>query len=390
MPSPDHRAEAAALRAFLQADPADWPRLAPRVVERAGAERLARIIDATRGRVGGIREVADTRDGLAVTGPAGTVLAWAELDDRGRLAGLMVAPSVRGRRGLPPAVTRWTVRAVLLVLIWLRVAACWSAPNVTGWAGSLLLVAAGYVLYEGYWTAAADPWWLRRAVEAGAPAALASAWRLPGLPAGDDLVRLAAGGLLATAATAVLIRSRRHRWGVTTAAPLARFPLRGSWYVGQGGGRGLNHHIDAPEQRGAVDLTRVGRNGTHRGSGRRLDCYPAYGAEVHAPCDGTVAAAVDGLPDQEPGVLRYGPLYGNHVVIDTGSERIVLAHLRPGTVAVTAGEQVRAGRLLGQVGNSGNSSEPHLHLHAERGGQGLDLVFADVGGRLYRGRTVRA
>ncbi|MGW0204476.1 peptidoglycan DD-metalloendopeptidase family protein [Streptomyces sp. NPDC003233] len=47
------------------------------------------------------------------------------------------------------------------------------------------------------------------------------------------------------------------------------------------------------------------------------------------------------------------PLYGNHVVIDTGHEHVVLAHLRPGTVSVTAGDVVRVGQLLGEVGNSG-------------------------------------
>ncbi|MFB7666545.1 M23 family metallopeptidase [Kitasatospora sp. NPDC056138] len=166
--------------------------------------------------------------------------------------------------------------------------------------------------------------------------------------------------------------------------------MRGSWYVCQGGGRYLNHHVDVPEQRGAVDLLQVGRSGSYRGDPRELTSYHAYGAEVFAPCDGWVVAAVDGLADQVPGVIRYGPLYGNHVFIDTGTELVKLAHLLPGSVAVTVGQEVGAGQLLGRIGNSGNSSEPHLHLHAERQGRGLDLVFADVGGRLHRGRTVRA
>jgi hypothetical protein len=54
------------------------------------------------------------------------------------------------------------------------------------------------------------------------------------------------------------------------------------------------------------------------------------------------------------------------------------------------GQSVRAGDLLGEVGNSGNTTEPHLHIHAERDGLGLDLRFADVSGGLHRGRTVRA
>jgi murein DD-endopeptidase MepM/ murein hydrolase activator NlpD len=67
---------------------------------------------------------------------------------------------------------------------------------------------------------------------------------------------------------------------------------------------------------------------------------------------------------------------------------VVLAHLRLGTVSVTAGDVVRVGQLLGEVGNSGRSTEPHLHIHAERDGTGLDLQFIGVTGGLYRGRTI--
>jgi murein DD-endopeptidase MepM/ murein hydrolase activator NlpD len=119
-----------------------------------------------------------------------------------------------------------------------------------------------------------------------------------------------------------------------------------------------------------------------------LSSYLAYGAAVRAPADGLVVAVVDGLPDRVPGVIRYGPRYGNHVVLDTGTERVVLAHLQPGSTAVAPRHRVRAGQLRGRVGNSGNSSEPHLHLHlhAERAGRGVQLQFRGVFGHLYRGR----
>lgn len=50
---------------------------------------------------------------------------------------------------------------------------------------------------------------------------------------------------------------------------------------------------------------------------------------------------------------------------------------------------VRVDQLLGEVGNSGNTTEPHLHLHAERDGLGLDLRFTGITGTLHRGRTLR-
>ena len=75
--------------------------------------------------------------------------------------------------------------------------------------------------------------------------------------------------------------------------------------------------------------------------------------------------------------------------IDTGQEIVKLAHLRPGSLTVSQGDMVRVGQLVGETGNSGNTTESHLHLHAERDGVGLDLRFTDVPGRLYRGRVIR-
>jgi Peptidase family M23 len=220
----------------------------------------------------------------------------------------------------------------------------------------------------------------------------ASVVRVPGLPAGDDPLGVAAWALVVVVLAGTLWRARRHRWGDAVRRPLT-FPLRGTWYVAHGGGQALNHHARLREQRGAVDLVQVGPWGTLRAAGARRDdprSYLAYGADVYAPCDGRVVSAVDDLEDQVPGVTRYAPPFGNHVVLDTGAELVRLGHLRPGSVTVRAGDTVRAGRLLGQVGNSGNTSEPHLHLQADRDGAGLDLVFHDVPGLLVRGRTVTA
>lgn len=166
------------------------------------------------------------------------------------------------------------------------------------------------------------------------------------------------------------------------------FPLRvGRWRVVAGQGRILNHHWVAPEQREALDLVRIGWT---RRSRRGLFCsahqdFYAFGTELVAPCIGTVVRAQDGLPD---GVPDEHHAVGNHVVIDNGHEHIVLAHLRLGTVAVTAGDTVNPGDRLGEVGNSGNSSEPHLHLHVERDGQPLRIRFSDVSGRLTKGRVI--
>jgi murein DD-endopeptidase MepM/ murein hydrolase activator NlpD len=79
---------------------------------------------------------------------------------------------------------------------------------------------------------------------------------------------------------------------------------------------------------------------------------------------------------------------GNHVVVRCGDADVWLAHLRRGTVAVRSGASVTRGALLGRAGNSGNTTEPHLHVHAERGGRAVPVRFD--GRWLVRNATVSA
>ena len=387
------RAAADALRRFLTAEPADRERLAPRVVTAVGRARLDEIVDTTLARIGEVTGVRDSPDGLVVEGTRGHALAFAASRDGRELDELLIRPGAYRppRLHIPPVVRGTLGWVVIALLLAVRIGACWEAPSRIAWCGRLLMVAAGYVILEGRFSPARSPWWVRRPVEAGALVALLSAWRLPGLPlSGGSAAEPIVGVALVAVLGGMLIRARRHRWGTAVSRPLP-FPLRGgTWYVGQGGGRGLNHHVPFPEQRGALDVIQVGPGGSRAGgSGRRAESYLIYGQSVHAPCDGTVVSAADHVEDQDPGTIRYQPPYGNHVWIDTGAEVVKLAHLRRGTVTVRTGDTVRAGQVLGEVGNSGNSTEPHLHIHAERDGLGLDLEFTGISGPLCRGRTVR-
>ena len=111
--------------------------------------------------------------------------------------------------------------------------------------------------------------------------------------------------------------------------------------------------------------------------------YVIFGMPVRSPCTGTVVLAVDGLPDMSPPELDRQHLAGNHVVLACGEVHIALAHFRRGSVRVRASETVQRGELLGDVGNSGGSNEPHLHIHAQRpgppgaplGGDPLPMTF---------------
>ena len=164
------------------------------------------------------------------------------------------------------------------------------------------------------------------------------------------------------------------------------FPLQNGWYyVGQGGNSTrLNYHNSNQAQQYALDIVALNALGI-RAWGiypNTLERYVVYGATIHSPCDGTVAAAVDGLPDQIPPQADREHLAGNHVVLSCQGVNVLLAHMQNGSVRVEAGDPVLTGETLGRVGNSGNTSEPHLHIHAVRGdsvdvleGEGVPILL---------------
>ncbi len=380
-----------ALSGFLAAAPDERRRLAPELVDGVGEAELERVLDATWGRVGSFVSVTDSGRGPHIVGTRGRVAVWAATGPAGRLSGLLVSGAPTGPQ-VPSALL------LLCQVLWagifaLCVGKLWTAGTVFDWASFALPLALLLVLAEGY--GMPSRWDVPRPVrllfQLGAVAGAVSALRLGALPVGslgDELSLPVIGVSLATL-TVRLVRARRHRWGTAVSAPL-EFPCdSGAWYIGQGGGRGLNHHHLVPPQRGALDIIKVGPRGTRsRLAARRPADYACYGTPLFAPCAGTVSLAVDRYPDQVPGRPLYGPVFGNEVRIDTGSETVLLCHLRPGSVRVRTGDRVRAGDLLGEIGNSGNSTEPHLHLHAERDGVGLELRFAGVSGGLWRGRVL--
>ncbi len=189
-----------------------------------------------------------------------------------------------------------------------------------------------------------------------------------------------------------------------TKTPL-RLPFEGDWYVFWGGRTvDQNYHAAHRDQRFAYDLV-VRRDGrSHAGDGKQLEQYYCWGQPILAPGAGTVVTALDSLPDQQPGQMDPRNVAGNHVIVDHGNgEFSLLAHLRRGSVAVRAGERVAQGQKLGECGNSGNTSEPHLHYHLQNAavfgqGEGMPAQFnaylADgqpvPRGEPVKGQTIRA
>lgn len=99
-----------------------------------------------------------------------------------------------------------------------------------------------------------------------------------------------------------------------------------------------------------------------------LENYGIWDKEVVSPTDGTVVAAYDEDADIPPNQEEFESLEGNYVYIkikETGTY-LMLNHLKQGSIVVSVGDVVSPGDLLGRIGNSGTSSEPHLHIHHQR------------------------
>ena len=167
------------------------------------------------------------------------------------------------------------------------------------------------------------------------------------------------------------------------------FPLARGHYLIVNGGSGIstNAHLETldpgvPRYRAwrgqsyGVDIVALDGFGLRARGVQPADprAYVIYGMRVLAPCAGEVVIAVDGLPDMQVPEVDRDHLAGNHVMLRCAEADVLLGHLQPGSLRVESGAYVAVGEWLGSVGNSGNTGEPHLHVHAQgRGPTGAPL-----------------
>lgn len=178
---------------------------------------------------------------------------------------------------------------------------------------------------------------------------------------------------------------------VTTASPAlsVRLPSDSPLLVVWGGDDiAGNYHAGDATQRWAYDLVVP----PALAGATRLEDHGCWGTAVLAPIAGTVARRVDGLPDHPPGELSGDAATpcGNHVAlrVDETGTVLLVCHLQSGSVAVSVGDHLAEGAPIGRCGNSGNTSEPHIHLHHQRElppegillGEPLPLYFRDHDG----------
>jgi hypothetical protein len=185
------------------------------------------------------------------------------------------------------------------------------------------------------------------------------------------------------------------------------FPFTGLWLVQNSPARRVpSHGSDRFGERYAVDF--VGVDDRHRTatvrdwrtylSSEPPDRFVGFGRPILAPARGTVAAAHDGEPDHDgrrsqlalipyaigqPSRIRRGirAIAGNHVIVSVdGGAHVALVHLKAASVRVSVGQSVAAGEHLADCGNSGNSTEPHVHMQVmdrpdPMSADGLPMVF---------------
>ncbi|MFZ4208240.1 M23 family metallopeptidase [Streptomyces griseoincarnatus] len=208
-----------------------------------------------------------------------------------------------------------------------------------------------------------------------------------------------------------------NRWGGAPDSPRAARPsveveppVAGRWIaLNSPADHTPSHHTHAYGQTFAIDVVAEPEPGSRPPFralwpvARRNADFPAHGAPLHAVADATVVRATDTARDHlsrgslpalaylmllEANVrdlLGAGRILGNHVVLDLGGGAHALyAHLRRGSLTVREGDRVHAGQVLAQVGNSGNSTEPHLHFQLMDGpdpdtARGIPFTWRGIG-----------
>jgi len=167
-------------------------------------------------------------------------------------------------------------------------------------------------------------------------------------------------------------------------------PFEGKWTTFNGGvDKALSHSWGILPQRYAYDFIIMNDEGkSFEGDNTRLDSYYCYGENIIAPADGTVVQVSGNHKDSRvTGTKVYCDTWdirGNFIVIQHAEQEFSLsAHLIPGSITVRKGDQVKRGEVIAKCGNSGNTSEPHLHFQLQSGksffaSAGLPISFVNI------------
>jgi len=163
-----------------------------------------------------------------------------------------------------------------------------------------------------------------------------------------------------------------------------KFPFgQGMYYVIQGGSNVMTNPFHSMVFNGkyAIDIVEINNLGNRAATifPKVLAQYHIFGEVVHCPCNGRVVTIANGFPDNMPtNVDREHPA-GNHIVLECDNIIVILEHLKEGSLKVSQGDYVKEGQPVGEVGNSGYTDEPHLHIQANRhDGDPVAIMFGEI------------
>ena len=167
-------------------------------------------------------------------------------------------------------------------------------------------------------------------------------------------------------------------------------PFEGKWTALNGGtSKELSHSWGLVSQRYAYDFVIMDDAGkSFAGDNKNLESYFCYGKNILAPANGTVVKVSSKHKDSRvTGTKVYCDTWdirGNFIVIQHAKKEFsVCAHLISNSITVRVGDKVKQGQIIGKCGNSGNTSEPHLHFQLQSGksfftSAGLPISFVDI------------
>lgn len=168
-------------------------------------------------------------------------------------------------------------------------------------------------------------------------------------------------------------------------------PLKGKWLIVNGGTEKKHSHSwSIHSQRYAYDFLKIDEKmHTHKANHKALDNYYCYEEEITSPADGKVVKVVDKFKDSK--IIdnqKTDPLAknipGNYIIIKHAEQEYsFLAHLKPNSIIVQPGDNVKRHQKIGLCGNSGNTTEPHLHFQIQTGisfnfSAGIPICFKDI------------
>jgi murein DD-endopeptidase MepM/ murein hydrolase activator NlpD len=246
-------------------------------------------------------------------------------------------------------------------------------------AALLILMAA----LQGVWVF--PPWWVPYVLALSLVAAVT--WHLIRAPARPGFPASRFGYLTAAILVGIAGFSGTQSWEAISARQIPdgqvidlRWPLAPGIYLVANGGASasINAHaalIDPSHPLHAgfggsgygVDLIAVDRWGFRTAGIQPLEpaAYAIFGTPVLAPCAGEIVVAIGDRPDMPVPMVDEGYPAGNHVLLRCNGIDILLGHFRQGSVRVSTGDRIAVGQQIAEVGNSGETSEPHLHIHAQ-------------------------